>query len=174
MAITLAKRERYFVSIGACLIAIFFIFQFLVSPFFEKRDRLRKEIVKQEQDLKDLADLIAKYNTYKQNSSNIDRVLAGRGKGFTLISFLEKATGETRIDKEHIKYYKPSTSKGSGPYDELMVEMKLEGITLDQLVRYLYRIEHPDDLVFVKRLSITDNRKEEGYLDSIIQVVTFQ
>jgi len=52
--------------------------------------------------------------------------------------------------------------------------MKLEGITLDQLVRYLYRIEHPDDLVFVKRLSITDNRKEEGYLDSIIQVVTFQ
>ncbi len=174
MAITLAKRERYFVWIGACLIALFFIFQFIVSPFFEKRDRLQREIVKQEQDLKDLTVLIAKYNTYRQNSGNIGRVLAGRREGFTLISFLERATGETRIDKEHIRYYKPSTSKGSGPYDELMVEMKLEGITVDQLVRYLHRIEHQDELVFVKRLSITDNKSEEGYLDSIIQVVTFQ
>jgi hypothetical protein len=55
-----------------------------------------------------------------------------------------------------------------------MVEMKLESITVDQLVRYLYKIEDPDDLIFIKRISITDNKKEEGYLDSIIQVITFQ
>ena len=55
-----------------------------------------------------------------------------------------------------------------------MVEMKLEAITLPQLVGYLYRIESPDDVVNIKRISISENKKEQGYLDAILQVITFQ
>ncbi len=69
---------------------------------------------------------------------------------------------------------KPSISSGTGPYKESMVEMKLEAITLRQLVGYLYRIESPDDLINIKRISISQNKKEQGYLDAIIQVLTFQ
>lgn len=173
MAITLAKREKYFVSIAACLIALFLLFQFIISPFFEKRDRLRKGIIKQEQDLKELSVLIAEYYNHKQSSQDIDKILSQRKKDFTLSSFLEKATRETQIDK-YIKNLKRSSSKGTGPYEEPMVEAKLEGITVDQLIRYLYKIEDPDNLIFIKRISITDNKKEEGYLDSVIQVMTFQ
>ena len=173
MAITLAKREKYIISIAGCLIALFLVFLFVISPFFEKRDRLRKGIIKQEQDLNELSGLIAEYYNYKQNSQDIDRVLSGRKNNFTLTSFLETAIRETQIDKNR-KNVKRSSSEGSGPYEELMVETTLEGITMDQLVRYLYKIEDPDNLVFIKRISITDNKKEEGYLDSIIQVITFQ
>ena len=55
-----------------------------------------------------------------------------------------------------------------------MVEMKLEALTLQQLVGYLYLIESPSNLVSIKRLSVNENKKEEGYLDAIVQVLTFQ
>ncbi|MFC1867515.1 hypothetical protein ACFL0H_05215 [Thermodesulfobacteriota bacterium] len=168
-----AKREKYFVSIAACLIAAFFLFQFLIFPFFEKKDRLQRGIKAKEEGLKEIAILSSEYQNHKKSSQNMEGILSNRERGFTLFSFLERAAGEARV-KNHMKYMKPSTSKGSGPYKESMVEIKLEGITINQLVDYLYRIEKPGDLVFIKRLSINDNKKEAGYLDSILQVLTFQ
>ncbi len=69
---------------------------------------------------------------------------------------------------------KPSVSAGPGPYKESLVEMKLEAITLKQLIDYLYRIESPDDVVSIKRASISENKRESAYLDAILQVLTFQ
>ena len=69
---------------------------------------------------------------------------------------------------------KPSNPQGTGPYKESMIEMKLEGITLNQLVGYLYRIESPENIIGIKRISIKENKKESGYLDAILQVLTFQ
>ena len=69
---------------------------------------------------------------------------------------------------------KPSISKEEGSYQETMVEMKLEALTLEQLVRYLYRIEIPIDLIVIKRISIQANKREKGYLDAILQVLTYQ
>ncbi|MDB9822801.1 hypothetical protein OAC89_03795 [Deltaproteobacteria bacterium] len=173
MAIKLAKREKYFVSIAAGLIAVFFLFQFLVFPFVEKRERLLKGINTKEDGLKEIALLRSEYEDYKRYSQSIETVLSGRKKGFTLFSFLENAAGDAQV-KDHITYMKPSSTKGSGPYKELMVEMKLEGITINQLTSYLFRIEDPEEFIVIKRISINDNKKEDGYLDSILQVLTFE
>ena len=169
----LAKREKYFVSLAVCAIAAFLLIQFLIFPFFEKRERFQKGINTREKEQKEIAILNAEYQEYKKNSQKMERILAKRKNGFSLFSFLESAAGEAQI-KDHIKYMKPSTSKGSGTYKESMVEMKLEGVTINQLVNYLYRIEEPDYLIFIKRISINDNKKEAGYLDSILQVLTLQ
>ena len=55
-----------------------------------------------------------------------------------------------------------------------MVEMKLEGITLKQLVGYLYRIESPENAIRVKRVSVKESKGAAGYMDAILQVLTFQ
>jgi general secretion pathway protein M len=52
--------------------------------------------------------------------------------------------------------------------------MRLDAITLQQLVGYLYRVESPDKLVILKRISIQENKRQAGYLDAILQVMTFQ
>ncbi len=169
----LARRERYLVSLAACCIAIFLVFQFLVFPFFENRRRIQRGLKAKEKGLEEIMKLKADYQAYQKGSQNIQQALGKRKAGFTLFSFLEKAAGEAEV-KARIKYMKPSVSSGTGPYKESMVEMKLEVITLPQLVGYLYRIESPDDLVSIKRISISENKKEQGYLDAILQVITFQ
>jgi len=168
----LARREKFLVLVAACSVAIFCILQFFVFPFFEKRRRVRRGISTKEQGLKEIVRLGSELRAYQKASQGVQRGLASR-KGFTLFSFLEKAAGEAQV-KARIKYMKPSSSSGTGPYKESMVEMKLEAITLQELVGYLYRIESPEDLVNIKRISVSQNKKEEGYLDSILQVITFQ
>ncbi len=168
----LGKREKHTLWIGAIVLAIFLIFHFIVDPVFEKKERLKKGIGVKAAALEDIVNLSAQYNSIRKSDKQIQEIIEKRAAGFTLFSFLERAGGIAKV-KDHIKYMKPDTSEGAGPYQEAMVEMKLEKITLSQLVRYLYRIESLDNIVFVKRLSIMENREDSNSLDAIVQAFTY-
>ena len=169
----LAKREKYFVTIAACAIALFFIVQYPIMPFFAKRDRLQKGIKLKEAGLAEMVKLSAEYKSLQEGSQSMEQLIARREKGFTLFTFLERAAGEVGV-KERIKYMKPSTSKGTGPYKESMVEMKLEGITLAQLAGYLHRVELPQKAIIIKRISVKENVREAGSLEAVVQALTYE
>ena len=169
----LAKREKYFVTIAACAIALFLIVQYLIMPFFAKRDRLQKGIKLKEAGLAEMVKLSAEYKSLQEGSQSMEQLIARREKGFTLFTFLERAAGEVGV-KERIKYMKPSTSKGTGPYKESMVEMKLEGITLAQLAGYLHRVELPQKAIIIKRISVKENVREAGSLEAVVQALTYE
>ena len=67
---------------------------------------------------------------------------------------------------------KPSDATGEGVLKQIMVEMKLNAITLKQLVDFLERIESPEKIVELKRISIQENKKQKGTLDVIMQVIS--
>ena len=169
----LARRERYFVSGAALFLAVFFLVQFLIIPFFENRRRVQRGVKAKEEGLREVVGLSSEYERYQKGSQDMRQILARRKKGFTLFSFLEEAAGDAEV-KAHITYMKPSISATPGPYKESLVEMKLEAITLEQLIDYLYKIESPDNVVSIKRISISENKKKSGYLDAILQVLTFR
>ena len=147
--------------------------QFLIIPFYEKKERLENGGRVKAKVLEEISALSAEYQTYKKSSQGINHILERRKRGFTLFSFLERTAGETEV-KDHIKYMKPSDLQSTGPYKEAMVEMKLEGITLKQLTGYLYSVELSKDAIYIKRMSIKENKKQSGYLDAVLQVVTFR
>ena len=67
---------------------------------------------------------------------------------------------------------KPSETADEGPFKEVLVEMKLQAISLKQLVDFLNFVESPKNVVALKRISIQENKKEEATLDVILQVVS--
>ncbi len=169
----LLRREKLFVSSAVIFTGMFFLFHFLVFPFFEARARIKRGIRAKERGLRQIAALSSEYKKYSRGSRGVEDVLSRRNEGFTLFSFLEKAAGDAGV-KTYIKYMKPSASGGVGNYKESLVEMKLEEITLQKLVDYLYRIESPENAVSIKRFSIKKNKKNPGSLDAILQVLTFE
>jgi len=169
----LKKREKYFLSAAIIIIAVFCVLQFIVFPFFEKKGRLERGCIAKEKVFNEISALSAEYKAYNKRSLKIRDIIEKRKKGFTLFSFLEKTAGDTAV-KDHIKYMKPSELQSAGPYKETMVEIKLEGITLKQLVDYLYRVESSRNAICLKRISIKENKKETGYIDVVLQVVTFR
>lgn len=117
--------------------------------------------------------LVGEYRSLRKGADAIGQRLNRRKQGFTLFSFLEEAAGLTGV-KGNIKYMKPSESRGSGEYPESQVEMKLDGITLKQLVDFLRRVESPENVVTVRRITVQEAKVTSGYLDVTLQVLTFQ
>jgi len=169
----LARREKYMVILAGGVIVLLLIHSFLIGPFFDEKKRLRTGVAAKEIALETIVMHSAEYRALKQSDQGLHKILAKRKRGFTLFSFLEQEAANSDI-KGHIKYMKPSTSQGPDPYKESMVEMKLEGITMNQLVGYLYRIESPKDAISIKRISIKENKKETGYIDAVLKVLTLQ
>jgi general secretion pathway protein M len=169
----LVKREKYLIILGSLAVVIFLVMQLVMFPFLEKKSRLTRGVEVRAQGLKEMRLLAAEYQVRRQETSDMERILSERPQGFTLFSFLERAATDSEV-RNNIKYMKPSTAQMTGPYKELMVEMKLEKITLGQLVNYLYSIESPDGLIGIKRLSINEYRQEAGYMDAVIQVITYE
>ena len=168
----LTKRERYYVSAAIALVAFFIIFQFMLSPFLEAKGKTKRSIQAKEKILKELVSLSSEYGTLKDGSGDIKKTLALRSKDFTLFSFLEKQAGQSKV-KPNIKYMKPSTATDKGAYSESSVEMKLENITLKQLVKYLHLVESPENLVRIKRISVKQSKGKPEYLTALIHLVTF-
>jgi len=167
----LGKRETILVSLGVCSIALFLLVQFIVFPLLDKREAMKRGIEAKRIGLKEIRTLRAEHESFKKGAAGIQGHLQRREKGFTLFSFLEQAAGKAKV-KDHIKYMKPSDSRGTGGLKESMVEMKLDKINLRQLVDYLYLIESPQHVVSIKRLSIRDSQGAPGYLDAVMQVLT--
>ena len=168
----LAKREKYLISLAVIVMVLALVIQLGIMPFVEKREQYNNKVTANQKNLQEMVNLRQEYLVLQQGSDILAQRLAKRPKSFTLFSFLEKAAGEAGV-KENIKSMKPSASTTKGPFKESLVEMKLERITLGQMVGYLKRVEAPDMLVSIKRISIQSNKKETQYLDAILQVLTF-
>ncbi|MGW8287692.1 MAG: hypothetical protein ACWGOD_05570 [Desulfobulbales bacterium] len=168
----LAKREKYLITLAVLVIVFALVIQLVIAPFLEKKKRYENNVVTKQNNLQQMATLRQEYLLLEQDSKILAQRLARRPKNFTLFSFLEKAAGNAGV-KDNIKSMKPSASTGKGPFKESLVEMKLERVTLGQLVGYLKLIESPDDLVNIKRISIQSNKKETQFLDAVLQVLTF-
>ena len=168
----LAKREKYLIFLAVIVIVLALVIQLGIMPFVEKKEQYSNKVTANQKNLQEMVNLRQEYLVLQQGSDILAQRLAKRPKSFTLFSFLEKAAGEAGV-KENIKSMKPSASSTKGPFKESLVEMKLERITLGQMVGYLKLVESPHMLVSLKRISIQSNKKETQYLDAILQVLTF-
>jgi general secretion pathway protein M len=172
MARKLTRREKYSIYAASVIIFLFIVIHFIVFPTVEKNEQQERALQVKTKILEEMIVLKSEYDAIKKNT-DLSKVQFGRReKGFTLFSFLDKLTGEAGI-KDNINYMKPSTSvQKNSPYKISKVEMKLQGITLQQLTSYLYMVETSKNMVRIKRLSISKTGKQEDFIDAVLQVET--
>jgi general secretion pathway protein M len=170
----LTKREKYAIYALSGVIFLFILFQFIVFPSIDKRKRLERTLRIKEDILSEMMTLKSDYDAIEKRTSLAKVRFENREKGFTLFSFLDRLTGKARI-KEYVTYMKPSTTvQKNNSYKISQVEMKLKGLTLQQLTTYLYMVETSKNMVNIKRLSISKTGKQEGFIDAVLQVETVE
>ena len=52
--------------------------------------------------------------------------------------------------------------------------MKIQALTMEQLVDYLHGVENAPQQIWIKQMSITRGENNEGLLTSILKVETYQ
>jgi general secretion pathway protein M len=174
MAINLNKREKLSVIAAAAALFIFVLLQFLVFPLLEKNDRLSSKLISRQHELEQIRLLQAEYRQTSQKAEQAQRFIKRRRRGFTLFSFLETLAGKTNV-KNNIAYMRPtSTTDKDSPYRLSLVEMKLADITTSQLMAYLHGIEASNNMIFVKRLSISKEERKPDLITTVFQVETLE
>jgi len=168
----LEKREKRVVVVGAVFLVCFAFFHFTVSPLLQARQQIQKALIQKKEDIKKIRQLQEEYRHRQNQAVNIQNRLQKRSPSFTLFSFIEERATKAKV-KQQINSMTPSTSEGDGPLQESRVDLKLEKISLQQLVDFLQQVESTDDVVAIKRISIQENSKEEGLLDVVMQIITF-
>ncbi len=169
MALTV--KDRRVLVIGISTLVLFLLVQFVLFPLLDKRKRLNRGISMRQKGLIEMQEMQSRYKQLSRQSNTLEQQVSGRSGEFGLFSFLEKMAAEAEV-KENIAYMKPSDATGEGALQQIMVEMKLKAINLKQLVACLERIESPENIVELKRISIQENKKQEGTLDVIMQVIS--
>ena len=170
---SLDKRELRVLSGGVLFVVCFFAFQFVFLPFLSSRANIEKAITRKRNELVQITALQKEYQLLKTEAGGVRTQLSQRPSGFTLFTFLDKQATASQVKKQ-IKYMKPSTFEGNDNLNQSLVEMKLQRVTLKSLVEFIRLIESIENVVSIRRISIQKNGKEQGYLDVILQIVTFE
>lgn len=170
----LNRRERYGVMLSAGVIVIFLIAVFIIEPFLSRSANMKNSLQAKADILVDMQRMQSEYNSLTQQATMSISRFQRRPKGFTLYSFMDRLAGESGI-KDRISYMKPSkTAQKNSPYKISRVEMKLDEITLEQLANYLYGVETSQNMVQIKKISISKKDGEQGLLTAVLQVETLE
>lgn len=167
----ISARDKKVLIIGGVFLLFFLIVQFGIFPLMDNRDRLRRSIAAREKAVIEMNELQTRYRQLHSKANSLLDQLVGRQDDFSLFSFLEQMAAKSDV-KPNITYMKPSETADDGPFKEILVEMKLQAITLKQLVDFLQLVESPENVVALKKISIQENKKEDATLDVIMQVVS--
>jgi general secretion pathway protein M len=156
----LQPRERMFVGGAGAVLVIFLIFKLMIDPMLKRSADLERQIVTARQQLTELRTMQQDYQRQKSVVDGINSQLK-KQPNFAIFSRLEELAGQTGI-RSKIVHMKPTVSTPNEVYKEESVEVKMEGVTLDQLVQYLYQVENSPQLLKIKRLEMKprfDNRQ---------------
>ncbi len=169
--LNLQMREKMFVLGSVVAVLLTLLFTLVIDPTLTHSARLEKQIRKAQRDLKDLRTQQKEYRQQQEVLGRISQRLS-RQQDLAIFAFLAKLADDTGIRKK-LKYMKPTVSTPSDLYTEESVEIKIEGVTLEQLIRYLHQVESAPQLLKIKRLSINPRRDKRHLLTAIFRVSVF-
>jgi hypothetical protein len=169
----LSQKQKYYLAGGAIFVAFLLILQSLFIPVWEERQKIRSALDVNENRLKEMKILGLEYQGLKQGEKIIQTAMSRKPRDFTLFSYVEKKAGEVGISS-NIRSIIPSKTVTSDSYEGTAIDIRLEKITLKQLINFLYLVESQQDLIKVKKISLSKNKEKAEYLNVSMQVVTYQ
>lgn len=169
----LTKRQQKTVIAGLIFVTGTLLFQFAALPYVEARQKVITAIATHERILREMAALGGEYGRLRQRSEEIRQMIERRPAGFSLFSYLERQAGAAGV-KANIRSINPLKSTPSTAYEEAVVEMRLDRLTLRQLTHFLYRMESREEQIRIRKISLAKMKESADLLSALIQVSTYQ
>jgi hypothetical protein len=158
--------------LGAVLLVAALVAAAWISPTLREIGRLNRAIERQQERYRELLRLHEEFLSVGRREALARKRLRDRLlEGFSIPSVIEGMARESGI-QEQVQYLKPGQAPHSDLYREVSVSLKVSGISPQQLVDFLYRIESSERLLRIRSLQIRSASKEPGRLDITLTVFT--
>ena len=169
----LSRRERTVLCLGLVLVMGVLLHQLVVDPFLARKKRVERSLQIKAANVVEMKLLQEHYQQVSANERDIMVRLQGRSPEFSLFTFVEQQIDAVRM-KERVTSIKPTVSDYQTGIRQAVIDLKIEGVVLAQLVDFLASIESFNEVVFVERIVVQRSAAEDGLLDAMLSVVTFE
>jgi type II secretory pathway component PulM len=165
-------RERYIILAGLA-VAFFFILYWLVtgisSPGPSRKSRIERALAEQ----KEFHHVLEKYKALHSSVQEFDRRLNQTQQDLDLFAVLNEFAQQAGIRDQIVKM-DPSEGSGTEYYQEWHVDMNLQKVPLEPLVKFLKQIEGSSEFLRVTRMTIKRRFDQSEALDVTIRVNAYR
>jgi len=166
----LSANERLLVGSAGALLAALLFWLAVASPILTAAGTASRRVAAAEQQLAAVEALRARYDALSGQLQVVEnRIRTGpRGNIFTILEELARRSAVQVASME------PRTAPASDHYRETKVQLKLQGVSLAQVVNYLHRIENAPQPFSIKSLRIQTRSDKPSLLDVTFTVSSFE
>ena len=167
--IRLTQREKLLAATLATFIVAWSLFTIAVKPAIARIETLKRVIPQEQNELEKLRARSKEYIFLRDSLAELRAKADSQQQTFELLPFLESLVGECGLEKNAALGKQQGLPLDSNYY-ETIVEIKLENLTLRQLVDFLWKVESAEVLAKVKSLYIKRNPTNKDLLDSVVEI----
>lgn len=173
-----SARERAVLGLGGAAVAGLAFWLWVYGPVREHLDMLDRKAQAKQAEYAAVQELAQKYLALSASARQMEERLR-RGRGFSILSYLEKVALDQNLRRK-ISQMRAKGGQTTTHYRENAIEVRLEGVRLSELVRFLYAVEHPrtednaPDLLRIRELRIRKAPESREFLDVTFQVSGYE
>lgn len=168
---SLTKREKQIVLIGILCLGLLLAFQVFVRPAFGRITTLKRVVTNKQEILRDLQSKSEDYKILRGQFEHVHLVIEHQQKGGKILSVIESIQKDCGL-MQNVVEMTPTTTMISDAYEKTDVEVKYTSVTLDQLIKFLTKIESSELLTGVRSLEIKRGIQNPDLLDVAIRLIS--
>jgi hypothetical protein len=167
--IRLTRREKLLAVALAVFAGGWGLYALAVKPALERTKTLRRVISEKQDELEKLRAVSNEYIFLRDSLNDLRTKVASQERGFELLPFLETIIQEHGLTKK-VGTMKQRVLQLGTNHSDTVVEVRLENLTLKQLIDFLRKVESSKVLARTKSLYIKKNLTNAEMLDSVIEI----
>ena len=167
-----SQRERIIVAAGGAVVAATLVFLLIIDPLMATIDKLDRQARRKVKDSQELALIAQEYVVKQARIAKLEQRMPIPPAQFSLLAFMEEATTTAQI-RDRITGMQPQAPIVVQGYQETAVDLRLDGVSLPQILALLVAIEQAPYDVQVHHLQLKPKYDNPVNLDATLRIVTY-
>ena len=160
----LSSRERTLVGLAGGALLVILLYTLVWEPIDSGRAMMAKRIQTRQHDLVEMQQMRDVYLDLMTQFELRQNIIKKADPKFSLFPHIETTVGQV-VGREKIASMNPQNKDIAGVYREDSVEIKLNAISLEQLVQLMYKIEKGQQPLRITRLQVKKRLREPQTFD---------
>jgi hypothetical protein len=165
----LAPRERSLLYGAVFVCVVLVLWLGVYEPMSGTLDQLDRQIEAARRDAASVAALAERHRSLEREVAKLEGGGAGEDDEVSLFAQLESTTVPI-VGRERIVSMNPSSRPVGDRFEEDLVDMRLEGVPLRDVIELLYTIEYKDPPMRLSRAAFKREYKDPSLIDATLVV----
>ncbi len=165
----LTPREKLLAVALAVFVAVWALFAFAINPAVGRIETLGRLVPEKQNELHNISARSKEYIFLRDSLDQLRAKVDSQQDGFELLPFLETLVRKSGLEKK-VAAMEQQVVPLEPRYCETIVEVRLQNLTLSQLVDFLCKVESSPILVKTKALHIKRSTTNPDLLDSMVEI----